>query len=84
MKTFIAITLFALATAAHAAEIMEKTEIEFQGRTLLVYQGHCAEEDFSIQKVSRGYQFIGPRGSGLASSPMRAAELACGVEELDC
>ncbi len=84
MKTLIGMTLFALATGANAAELMDKTEMEFQGRELLVYQGQCVKGDFTIQKVSRGYQFIGPRGAGLATTPQKAVQQACGVEELDC
>jgi hypothetical protein len=73
-----------MATGANAAELMDKTEIEFKGRELLVYQGSCAQDSFTIQKVSRGYQYIGPKGAGLARTPMHAAEKACGLEELDC
>jgi len=84
MKTLIGMTLLALATGANAAELMDKTEMEFQGRELLVYQGQCVKGDFTIQKVSRGYQFIGPKGTGLASSPQKAAQQACGTVELGC
>jgi hypothetical protein len=80
----IGMTLFALTTGANAAELMDKTEMEFQGRELLVYQGHCAQDNFTIQKVSRGYQYIGPNGFGMALTPKNAAEQACGVQELEC
>jgi len=79
----IGIALTAIASGATAVEFMDKTEIEFQGRELLVYQGQCTQGDFTIQKVSQGYQFIGPKGIGLASCPQKAAQQACGIVELE-
>lgn len=63
---------------ANAAELTDRTELEFRGQLLLVYQGECTEGTFTIQKVSRSYQFIGPMGEGLARTPKKAVQQACG------
>jgi hypothetical protein len=63
---------------ANAAELTDRTELEFRGQLLLVYQGECTKGTFTVQKVSRSYQFIGPEGKGLAASPEKAIQQACG------
>lgn len=63
---------------ANAAELTDSTELEFKGFQLKVYQGKCTEGDFTVQMHSTGYQFIGPEGTGLAATPEKAAQKACG------
>jgi hypothetical protein len=69
---------------ANAAELTDMTQLEFKGHQLRVYRGHCAAGNFTVQKVSRGYQFIGPMGKGMARTPEKAVAQACGEMELDC
>jgi hypothetical protein len=63
---------------ASAAELTDRTELEFRGQTLMVFQGECSDGHFTVQRHSTGFQFIGPEGTGLATTPEQAAQQACG------
>ena len=75
---FPAILMSLLPLWAGAAELTDRTELEFRGQTLMVFQGECSEGHFTVQRHSTGFQFIGPEGTGSAATPEHAIQQACG------
>jgi len=78
MKKLIPLLLMLSAQPAAAMQVTEMIMEEYKGVQLSVYHGECQDDDFTVQRVSRNYQYIGPGGTGLARTPEEAIARACG------